>query len=959
MDEEQIIRAAQEKVTVEERWAFLDEVCQDPSQRRRIEQRLKEEEPPRLSETLELPLDAATLANEKGVRSGNSVREGPGSVIGAYRLVRIIGEGGMGIVYCAEQERPIRRELALKIIKYGLDSDEVISRFEAERQALAMMDHPNIARVFDAGTTESGRPYFVMELVQGVPITRYCNNNRLTIRERLELFVPVCQAIQHAHQKGIIHRDIKPSNVLVSVYDGKPVPKVIDFGIAKATEQELTEETMFTQVGEVMGTLEYMSPEQAAGSSLDIDTRSDVYSLGALLYELLTGVTPLAAAQLRGAAFLEILRKIREDDPPNPSTRLSQSKETLQTTSEQRKSDPIRLPRLLHGELDWIVMRALEKERVRRYETASGFARDIEHYLAGEPVDASPPSATYRLKKFAGKNRLLLGAIGVCAALLVLGAVISTWQAVRARRAERVATSERDRANSEAASAKAVTEFLESSLLSQASAQKQSGLDQKPDPDIKVRTLLDRAAAGIGGKFAAQPGVEADIRQTMGDTYRDLSLLPQAEQQFEKAYALRLQASGKDDPNTIEGLGNLASLRADQGKYAEATQIQEGVVNNLTRVLGADNRRTVVAMQSLGVFYLYQGLYAKSEPLLKKAFSYQTRTLGMDNIETLDTSDSLETLYTSDHRYAEAEQLGLKALESYKRLYGPGHPYTLREMYGVGRIYMDEEKFAQAEALLLPVVEGNTRLLGPEHPDTLSTLQTVAWLYDKEGKHAEALATDQKVYDSWRKQGPDLPGTISAEGDLAVLYESNGNLQKAESLYKDALERKIRTLGPSHPDTLMSMSNLAYLYETHNRYAEALPLEYRSREIALKELGPDHREVVADTTMIGKDYMGLKQYEKAEPELRRALATIVKTSPDSWKRYNLESLVGGALLGEKKHSEAEPLLLSGYKGIKQREATVPMAAKAFIKEDGERVIQLYKSWGKPGQAAEWKTQLSR
>jgi eukaryotic-like serine/threonine-protein kinase len=367
------------------------------------------------------------------------ITEGPGTSIGPYKLLQPIGEGGMGIVYMAEQEKPVRRRVALKIIKPGMDSKQVISRFEAERQALALMDHQNIARVLDAGTTETGRPYFVMELVHGVPITKYCDDVQLNPRERLELFIPVCQAIQHAHQKGIIHRDIKPSNVLVTLYDGKPVAKVIDFGVAKATDQRLTERTMFTQYGSIVGTFEYMSPEQAEMSALGVDTRSDVYALGVLLYELLTGTTPLERASLREAGYAEILRRIKEEEPPRPSIRLSASGDGLPSISSLRKTEPAKLAKLMRGEFDWIVMKCVEKDRTRRYETANGLARDVERYLADEAVEACPPSASYRLRKFARKHRGALATATAFAAVLVLGTVVSAWQAVRARH-------ERDRA---------------------------------------------------------------------------------------------------------------------------------------------------------------------------------------------------------------------------------------------------------------------------------------------------------------------------------------------------------------------------------------------------------------------------------------------------------------------------------------------------------------------------------
>jgi serine/threonine protein kinase len=432
--------AAIEAADPADRAAVLDRHCGDDADlRQRVEKLLQAHD--RSGSFLDHP--AAAGATSDHVAPGRWLdpaamlppAEGPGSRIGPYKLLQQVGEGGMGAVFMAEQELPVRRKVALKIIKPGMDSRLVIARFEAERQALALMDHPSIAKVLDGGATASGRPYFVMELVKGVPITKYCDEHRLTPRQRLELFVPVCQAVQHAHQKGIIHRDLKPSNVLVAPYDGRPVVKVIDFGVAKATGQRLTDKTLFTEFGAVVGTLEYMSPEQAELNNQDIDTRSDIYSLGVLLYELLTGATPLDRKRLKDASFVEMLRLIREEEPPKPSTRLSEAKDTLPSISAQRQTEPAKLTKLVRGELDWIVMKALEKDRSRRYETANGFARDIERYLADEPVQACPPSAGYRLGKFVRRRKAGLAVAGLVLVLLVLiGGVVGWLAADRAAR---------------------------------------------------------------------------------------------------------------------------------------------------------------------------------------------------------------------------------------------------------------------------------------------------------------------------------------------------------------------------------------------------------------------------------------------------------------------------------------------------------------------------------------------
>ncbi len=408
MGERSIFIAALEKDDATERAAYLDQACAgDAAMRVRIERLLKAHEPAdSFLERGPAVLDATD--------NFEPIAEQTGTVIGPYKLIEPIGEGGMGSVWMAQQTEPVKRLVAVKLIKAGMDSRQVIARFEAERQALALMDHPNIARVLDGGTTGAGRPYFVMDLVKGVPITRHCDEHHLTPRQRLELFIPVCQAVQHAHQKGIIHRDIKPSNVLVALYDSNPVPKIIDFGVAKATGQQLTDKTLVTGFGAIVGTLEYMSPEQAEVNQLDIDTRSDIYSLGVLLYELLAGSPPFSRKELEKAGVLEMLRVIREQEPSKPSTKLSTA-DGLPTLAANRGTEPAKLTKLVRGELDWIVMKALEKDRNRRYETANGFAMDAQRYLADEPVQACPPSAAYRLHKFARRNK---GALAVVALVL-------------------------------------------------------------------------------------------------------------------------------------------------------------------------------------------------------------------------------------------------------------------------------------------------------------------------------------------------------------------------------------------------------------------------------------------------------------------------------------------------------------------------------------------------------------
>ena len=472
--------------------------------------------------------DAPTMCAAAPVGPGT---EGPGTVIGPYKLLQPIGEGGMGTVYMAEQTQPVRRTVALKLIKSGMGSRQVLARFGAERQALALMDHPSIAKVFDAGTTDAGRPYFVMELVKGVPITKFCDDRRLTLRERLELAIPVCQAVQHAHQKGIIHRDLKPSNILIAMYDGKPVPKIIDFGVAKATGARLTDQTLYTEFGSIVGTLEYMSPEQAELNQLDIDTRSDIYSLGVLLYELLTGSTPLDHKRLKAVLFLEVLRLIREEESPRPSLRLSTTDE-LPSIAACRHVEPRKLSGLVHGELDWIVMKALEKDRNRRFETANGLAADLRRYLDDEPVQACPPSISYIMRKFARRNRVTLLTASFVALALLTGTVVSAWQAIRATRAMATARDEAEKAN-------AINEFLMKDLLGQASPYNNSVPDR-----LTLREVLDRAAARVETRFRTRPLLEAALRHTIAATYSGLGAYDECGPHFAAALEIYQREKG-------------------------------------------------------------------------------------------------------------------------------------------------------------------------------------------------------------------------------------------------------------------------------------------------------------------------------------------------------------------------------------------------------------------------------
>jgi tetratricopeptide (TPR) repeat protein/predicted Ser/Thr protein kinase len=854
--------------------------------------------------------------------------------IGRYRIIRLIGEGGMGSVYEAEQAQP-RRIVALKIIKPGFATPEHLRRFELEAQALGRLQQPGIAQIYDAGTTDTDggpQPFFAMEFVRGRPLVRFADENRLHTRQRLELMAKVCDAVHHAHQHGIIHRDLKPGNILV---EAGGQPKILDFGVARVTDSD-TQATRQTDVGQLLGTLAYMSPEQVLADPSELDIRSDVYALGVVLYQLLAGRLPYTVSR----RVHEAVQTIREDEPTPLGS----------------------VNRTYRGDVETIVAKALEKDKSRRYASAAELAADIRRYLSDDPIVARPASTIYQLRKFARRHRALVGGAAAVFAVLLAGVVVSSWQALRAGRAEGAALRERDRAtaaeqtatrerdralsaertataerqraldaeaqaiqernsavtekqraDAESAAAKMISEFLENDLLAQASANAQAGPDTKPDPDIKVRTALDRAAGRVQAKFTGKPVLEASIRDTIGDTYSKLGLLQEAQLHLERAFDLRRRTLGETHADTLLSMTKLGSLHWQRGKYDQAEQVLSKVLELRRRTSGESDPNTVLAMNELGLVYRDQGRFVEAEWLFTRALELGRGKSGDEDPGNLSLMNNLAQALNSQGKWAQAEPLYAKVLEVRRRVLGEEHPSTLTSVNNMAGVYRSQGKLDQAASLHEKALEVRRRVQGEEHPSTLLSMTNLAIVYRDQRKWEQAEALMTRTLEARRRVlGEEHPDTLNSMNALGLLYLAQNKLDQAEAFSARVLDIRARVLGEQHPETLTSINNLAVLTARQGKNAEAAELFTRAFGLQRRLRGEEHPETLRSMSNLGVLYRNMGRYADAEPLLLKAEEARRRVLPE---------------------------------GHPDRRVTI------------EALVQLYERWDQPDKAAQWRRQL--
>lgn len=861
-------------------------------------------------------------------------------IAGRYHLQAKLGEGGMGEVWRAQQSSPVKRLVAVKLIKTGMDSRALLQRFDQERQALAMMDHPNIAKVLDGGVSEAGHPYFVMDLVNGVPLTEFADRAQLNPRERLELFRPICNAIQHAHQKGIVHRDLKPANILVAMVDGKPIPKVIDFGVAKATGGKLTEQTLSTQFGAVIGTLEYMSPEQAGYMGSDVDTRADIYSLGVVLYELLTGLRPHDTRQLQRAGIAEIIRMVQEAQPSKPSTRLSTC-DSLASIAAVRKIDPRKLTILLRGDLDCVVMKCLEKERDRRYESASALGNDISRYLANEPVDAKPASTSYRVRKFVQRNRGPFVAAGLLLAAVLVGFAGTAWGMFEARRQAEVARQETERkeqalaeeavqriraeqseqvAKNESAIQKAINRFLREDILAQASAFTQSDSIFQPDPDLTVKQALDRASERIGQRFEDQPLIEAAIRRTIGTAYADLGVYPDSQHHLENSLSFSRQHLGDQHPDTIETLSRLGSVMIDLDRLNEAEKLLTDARNASTKLFGQDHRSTLLAELNLGLCYQAQAVRSgqpekstTAEALFRYVLENSRRLFGDNDILAKASLTSLATLYrhqgsdrNNNKALDKAEETILQVLKLDENVVDED-PRKLNYLSIWALINADKLDFPKALKIRERVLKGCIQSFGEIHPNTARAMDGLANTYTLISKHEEAEKLLLKSLQIRRQlYGNGHHVTQHAVFSLGQFYYNCGNWEKAEIYYRERFDHSESSGEKNQLGTHLAGRDLALILMNLDQQDEAATL-LEDAIAGMKIYKPENDPIVMLTREYQADlFMRMKRFDEAIAIYQDSVAVLQsQPTPPPIELGSSFAGLGQALLMNGQYAEAE------------------------------------------------------
>jgi len=748
-------------------------------------------------------IDKLPSADSSG---GDDVEGAPETprLMGPYLLLRKLGEGGMGQVWLAQQSVPVKRQVALKLIRAGMYDDSVLQRFRSERQSLAIMDHPAIAKVFDAGATADGQPYFVMEYVRGLPITTYCDEKLLGMRQRLELFMKVCEGVQHAHQKAIIHRDLKPANILVVEVDGKPTPRIIDFGLAKALTPGKAGETTMTRLGGFVGTPGYMSPEQADSSIGDVDTRTDVYSLGVVLYALLTGFLPFDVEEMRNKSVVEMLRELREVDPPAPSTKVKTDSDLAAKHAERRAIATGQFVKMLRGDLDWITMKAIEKDRTRRYGSPSELAADIERYLQHEPVLARPASPVYRIQKYARRHWI---GVSVASGLALLLIGFAGVQAVELRRITR----ERDRANR-------ITDFMTSMF-------NVSDPSQARGNTITAREILDKASNEIGTGLSKDPELQAQLMFVMGEVYKDLGLYPQALNLLRQATTTQRRVLGSENRDTLKTKNELAETLEKSGQLPEAEELGRENAALAVRAFGAKDRQTLVAMTNLGIFLEDEGRFQEAERTLRDALGRAESALGADDIVTRKARQDLALVLTDMGNFTEAERVSRAELEIDRATLGPDHPQTLDAMNNLAVAFADQGRLADAEQIERDMLSIQMRVHGPEHPDTLRSMDNLGARISDQGRYEEAekmqsesLAIEKRIL------GTEHPQTLGNMANLVNTYAGEHRYAEAEKLAEETIAIDRRVFGEDNPNTALDLYNLACVKAEEGRRDEALAL---------------------------------------------------------------------------------------------------------------------------------------